>query len=257
MEEVLKFFALGCVQGLTEFLPVSSSGHLVLAGEVLGVRFFSVAVPVLLHLASIMAVCVAMRREIGQILKCERRVILLLVMGTIPSGVLYLAIGERIEALFDSVPVVLVSLGVTGVVFLFIERFSRPSREFRELNVLEATGIGVAQAVAMVPGISRSGMTVSAGLGLGVSRAGAVQFAFLLSIPAIGGGAVVKLSSPSELLSAGPTLALIVGFLASLGSSYLAIRILLRVVVKGKLWGFGVYCIVVAVTFGLLYYTGG
>jgi len=237
---------LGILQGLTEFLPVSSSGHLVLAEAILGVKQPGVSFEVVVHLGSLLAVLIFFRQPIlGMIhslfnrqLKSERATIWYLVVGTIPAAVLGLLLEDYFEAAFSRPFYSALALLVTGGILLST-RWAANRR--RPLSWRNALGIGLAQALAILPGISRSGSTISAGLHAGVEPSRAAEFSFLLAIPAIGGAAVLKghelLNLPSEL--AGPYLAAaVVSFLTSL----LAVYLVLAAVRRGRFEYFAYYC---------------
>ena len=262
MNQVASFGLVGCVQGLAEFLPISSSGHIELAKHFLGTAAFGpeesqVAMDVFFHLGSLVAVLFIMRREIIAMLTGRYRLILLLAVATVPAGIAYTTAKGAIEGLFaNNVPAVLVGLLVTGVVLVIAERFAVGHRAMDELSVWDALIIGIAQAIALPPGISRSGMTLTGGFVTGLSREAAARFAFLLAIPAIGGASLVKLRHPAEVFAGIPPAALAAGFLASAVTSYVGLKFLLRVVVGGKLWAFGVYCFCVVMIVGALYVGG-
>ncbi|MGH2733203.1 MAG: undecaprenyl-diphosphate phosphatase [Actinomycetota bacterium] len=254
-------FTLGGVQGFTEFLPISSSAHLVLVPTLLGWRRPSLAFDVLLHVASLMAVLVYFRAELGQILMGlrragpGRRLLGLLVVATIPAALTGLLLGKPLERTFDRPRAVALELMATGLILLVAEVFARRRQaggKEKEDSTTEglagvvkagsALVIGAAQAVAILPGISRSGVTIVAGLGTGLSRSQAARFSFLMAIPALAGAAVLKLPELPRLdLGPGP---LVVGFLASLISSYLAIGGMIGYLQRRGLHPFAIYCLV-------------
>ncbi len=251
---------LGAVQGFTEFLPISSSAHLVLVPTLLGWRRPSLAFDILLHGASLVAVLVYFRAELGQILAGlrrpgpGRRLLGLLVVATIPAAAIGLFLAEPLERTFDRPRAVAIELMATGLILLAAETFARRRRMRSQeedstaedlagaVRARSALAIGVAQAVAILPGISRSGVTIAAGLGTGLSRSQAARFSFLMSIPALAGAAILKLPELPRLdLGAGP---LIAGFLASLISSYLAIGGMIGYLQRRGLHPFAIYCLV-------------
>jgi undecaprenyl-diphosphatase len=252
---------LGAVQGFTEFLPISSSAHLVLVPTLLGWRRPSLAFDILLHAASLMAVLVYFRAELLTILAGlgkagpGRRLLGLLVVATIPAAAIGFFLAEPLERTFDRPRAVAVELVATGLILLLAETVARrrqePSGRKEDATAEELAGavkagsalaIGMAQAAAILPGISRSGVTIVAGLGTGLSRPQAARFSFLMAIPALAGAAVLKLPELPELhLGTG---ALIVGFLASLISSYLAIGGMIGYLQRRGLRPFAVYCLI-------------
>lgn len=251
---MLQDIILGLVQGLTEFLPISSSGHLVLVPAVLGWEEPSLTFDILLHLGTLLAVVLYFRRELlglilgvcgrGQDPAIARRLAGYLVIGTIPAAVAGLALGDVFERLFQSPLWVCGELVVTALVLLATERLGERA-ERRDLDGRAATAIGLAQAVAIAPGISRSGTTIGAGLWLGLPREEATRFSFLLSIPAIAGAGLVSLGDV-----AGGRFELTAGVMAGVAaagiSGYLSIGGLLRYVRTRSLGVFAAYLLVVA-----------
>ncbi|MFH1687836.1 MAG: undecaprenyl-diphosphatase UppP [bacterium] len=237
---------LGILQGLTEFLPVSSSGHLVLGEAILGVRQSGVAFEVMVHLGTLAAVLVYFREPIGRLVQClicsemkaERRMLAYLAVGTIPAGLVGVLFKDHFEAMFDSPLAVSMMLFVTGGLLLSTRWI--PGQR-RELSVIAAIIIGCGQALAILPGISRSGSTIATGLWLGIEPSKAAEFSFLLAIPAIAGAAVLSLGDLGSLASSlwGPYLVgALVSFVVALGAVYLV----LETVRRGKLSWFAYYC---------------
>ncbi len=251
---MLQEIVLGLVQGLTEFLPISSSGHLVIVPAVLGWDKPSLTFDVLLHLGTLVAVVAYFRRELldlalgvlgkGPNVERERRLALYIVIATIPAGVLGLVFGDFFESLFDRPLYTCGELVATALILLATERFGERAAR-RELDGKGAALIGVAQAVAISPGISRSGATIGGGLILGLSREEATRFSFLMSIPAIAGAGVLSLS---DVAGGGLdiTAGVIIGVIASGVSGYLAIGALLKFVRTHSLNVFAAYLLVVA-----------
>lgn len=242
---------LGLVQGLTEFFPVSSSGHLVIAGALLGVQHESLAFDVMVHLATLVAVLIALKDDWYPILlgllghpehrESGRRKFVLVVAGSIPIAAVGLLLNDHIEALFASPAVAAAMLFVTGgILWAGASRAGREGRALDEIGIAGALLIGCGQALAIVPGISRSGTTTAAGLFAGLEQEGAARFAFLLAIPAILGATLLEVPDIIEAgLEAGAPL--IAGGLAAGLSGYAAIALFLRFLKKGSLKGFAVY----------------
>jgi undecaprenyl-diphosphatase len=221
---------LAVVQGVTEFLPVSSSGHLVLAQFLLDVGQGSILEDVMLHLGTLVAVVVYYRRDLVRLTRdvvrfdgdergtAARAYVAALAVATVPAVVVGLGLKDGIETLFDSVPLVLAALAVTGTL-LFATRWIRHGTT--PIDMRRALLIGVAQAVAIVPGCSRSGWTIATALLVGVPPAEAARFSFLMSIPVILGASVVEIrdasgaDAPFSALGLGIVLSALVG-LASL-----------------------------------------
>ena len=249
---ILAALGLGILQGLTEFLPVSSSGHLALAEYFLNVESPGVTFEVFVHFGTALAVIVYFRNRIGAIIAAvsmwalrrahspdDARLGLLLVLGTVPAAVVGVLFERRVEAAFGNPILVSSLLLVTGFVLWATRMLPVGTR--REGRASDALLIGVAQAAAILPGISRSGATISAGMGLKLKREAAAEFAFLLSVPIILGATVVNLG---DALGAGSAFgsSIAVGTAAAFGSALPAIAVLMRVVKTGTFHRFAYYC---------------
>ena len=242
---------LGLVQGLTEFLPISSSGHLVLVPSMLGWERPALGLTVMLHLGTLVALLLYFRHDLLGLLAgalgkgpdpgASRRVIRFLAVGTIPAVVAGLALGGFFEESFHRPYQSSAELLLTALILLGTERFGQRAAR-HALDDGRAFGIGVAQAVAIMPGISRSGATIGAGLLAGLTREEATRFSFLLSIPAIAGAGVLD-AVEGELSVTAASLA---GTVAAGISSFLAIHYLLRFVRSHSLTVFCWYLIVFA-----------
>jgi undecaprenyl-diphosphatase len=239
---------LGLVQGLTEFLPISSSGHLVVAEAAVGLRTPGVLVEVAVHVATLLAVVLVYRARLGGLLagavKGERaawRYIGLLALGSVPAAVVGLLFAEWFERVFDSLLIVGADFLVTGFILWSTRAVLGASRR-EEPTPAGSAGIGLAQALAIMPGISRSGATVAAGLWHGVDPVRAAEFSFLLAIPAIAGAAVLQvphLSTDMASVGGGP---LALGFAAALISGVAAIRFLVVLLKRGAFHRFAPSC---------------
>lgn len=246
----LDAFLLGLIQGLTEFLPVSSSGHLVLLGHLLGVADQGLTFEIWLHLATLVAVVIALRNDLLVILRSlhpkaasgiaipGRRLFIGVMVGTIPAVLVGLFLRDPVEAAFASVRVVGVDLLVTAGILWLSKRFLG-GRAL--LTPVRAWWVGVAQALAILPGISRAGATLAMGLGVGLPGVEAARFSFILSMPAILGAAVLDLPALTDLGSSAPG-SLAVGFVTAAVSGYVAVRIVWRVMERGRLALFAPYC---------------
>jgi undecaprenyl-diphosphatase len=235
---------LGALQGLTEFLPVSSSGHLVLARELLGVSDEApVEFVVLVHAGSLLAILAFFWRDILSLFTSRRRLIAWLIVGSLPAALVYMVLKDVIEGqLFENSVAVGIALLVTGSVLWLSERRAADRRSLDEVSWLDAVVVGVAQAIAIVPGISRSGMTVGSGLARGIERRAAVVFAFLLGSVAIGGATLIKGKKLVEMGAASGWAPLAASFLASLVVSLASLALLTLVVRRKRLFGFAIYC---------------
>ena len=259
---------LGAVQGLTEFLPVSSSGHLVLFQNLFGLKEPELLFDICLHVGTLSAVIIVFYREILDILKalfqiparmktaggfirlCQAdasiRMALLIVVGSIPTAVIGLLFKEITDQLFGSISVVGCMLLVTGTILWLTRRIRGEGRPVRQTTLKDALLIGIVQGLAIIPGISRSGSTISTALFLGVDRKVAGRYSFLLSIPAIVGALVLGLDTP-ELQTTIPMGTIIAGSVVSAVVGWFALVILLRVVDRGQLHRFAPYCWLVGI----------
>lgn len=262
--EIYQGVILGILQGLTEFLPVSSSGHLAL-----GQAFFGITEPVLffdvsLHMGTLMAVAVVFFQDIKQMvlalmrgikalfsggtaLKSVKedeniRLVLLIVAGSIPTAVLGLAVKSYVHTLFTSISFVGCMLLVTGTFLWMTRHVKKKGDGVMEFGVTRALFVGVCQGLAVIPGISRSGATISAGMYLGIDRETAARFSFLLSIPAIVGAELLSFKDFVEQGGAIDMAATVSGTLVSFVVGYGALVLLLRIVKNGRLYLFAPYC---------------
>ncbi|MBI2845375.1 MAG: undecaprenyl-diphosphatase UppP [Chloroflexi bacterium] len=264
---------LGIVQGATEFLPISSSGHLVLVPWLLGWPQPGLAFDAFLHLGTLVAVLVYFRRELIQLLVAwlasirytsigdepNRRLAWLIILGTLPAALLGIAFEGFFANFFSAPQAVSVFLLGTALILWLGEKMQPALDAAREkhqwgmagLSLWDALLIGLAQAVAILPGISRSGATISAGLWRGLRREEAARFSFLLSAPVVLGAGMLKfwdLLQSAEFGNLGPIL--LSGFLAALISGYLAINFLLSFLQRRNLYPFALYCLLLgSITF--------
>jgi len=257
---VLAAIIWGLVQGLTEFLPISSSGHLVVVPaflDSLGVDVSapSLAVSAVLHLGTLIAVLVYFRGDVMSVLRMARdpagrKIALLVAVGTVPA-LIGLPLKSRLESIQDDVTYVGIALMATGVILVVGHRLARGARALLEGRVSDAVVVGLAQAFALIPGISRSGVTIAAGNGRGFEPIEAARFSFLLGIPAIAGAGLISL--PEVLAEGGLGLELLIGLVVAAASGYLAIAVLLAALRRVGLAPFAVYCFVVGgLTVGFL-----
>ena len=259
---------LGVVQGLTELLPVSSSGHLALVPALCGWDQPPLEFTVAVHVGTAVAVCVYFRSDLRDILWAVWRVVRrrgetsdgsedvhsnaalggLLILGSVPAAVAGLILEDIVEASFGSVTYVGAFLIVTACVLWAAERLSRREAGRTALNWRDAVLIGVGQAFALFPGISRSGATIGTGMAIGLTSAAAVRFAFLLSIPVIlGGGVLQGVRALERSLPLDQLGCYAVGAVVSALSAWVAIGLVFGAVRRGRLSWFGVYCAAVGV----------
>jgi len=252
---VFQAFVLGIIQGLSEFLPISSSAHLALAPWILHWRDPGLAFDVALHFGTLVAVLWYFRAEWVALLLAakdivvrrrvqterERRVVFL-ILATIPGAIAGLAFEKQAESTFRDPRLVAVALIVMGVLLWAIDRFARRDRGLARMRWSDALLIGIAQMFAIIPGVSRSGSTITAGRALTFEREDAAVFSFLMSMPIIAAAAVLKV--PQALREQGLSAPMIVGVLASALSGWLAIAVLLRVVSRHSYGVFAAYRII-------------
>lgn len=247
---------LGVLQGATEFLPISSSAHLVLAPWLLGwdspgllfdtmVHWGTLAAVLLYFWRDILRLIVAGLRALGQrsLADPDARIAWGIVLGTLPAVTLGLLFEDLFEALFLNPRAVSAFLLITALLLFLAERVGQRRRALPELSLVDAILIGLGQAIAIAPGVSRSGATIAAGLARGLRREAAARFSFLLSVPAIvGAGALQLVRAASGEGGGTPLLTLLLGFAAAAVAGYVCIRFLLRYLQRGSLYGFVVYC---------------
>jgi undecaprenyl-diphosphatase len=247
---LIEIVVLAVIQGLTEFLPVSSSGHLVVANalmEAIGRPPAKdlIEVSIVLHLGTLAAVLVFYRQEIWALLTSDRRVIGLLVFASVPAAVVGLVLLKVFDGAGLENPLVAgLMFPVTAAGLLWISRRENSEGHYRDLPLGRAMWVGILQALAILPGISRSGATIVGGLSAGLSRNSAATFSFLLAIPVIGGGGLLKAVDAWQKGSAGTGLGVLVaGFLVSMLVGLVALRILIGWLRAGQLYWFAYYLI--------------
>lgn len=251
---------------MTEFIPISSSGHLVIVPEVLGWPSPGLSFDVLLHVASLIALVAYFYKDLlgvaRGVLVRDRgslRLLALLVIGTIPAVIAGFGLSDYFEGTFTDARSAAIQLVITAAILVAGEQALawhqrraalRPLKSMAEINPFDAGLIGIAQAISILPGISRSGSTISAGLALRVTRDDSARFGFLLAVPALFGAALVQVPDLGQTpVGIGAAAA---GFLASLVSSYVAIAGLIRYLRNRTLYPFAIYCVVAGVIFFLI-----
>lgn len=254
----------GLVQGLTEFIPISSTAHMVILGYILGVPTPGLTFEIFLHLASLLAVLIYFRKDLFQLTlgsyrsflpgateehRTDRRVVIYLLVATLITGVLGLFLVNFLGDSIKSPTLVASALLLTAILLIVVERAKRlGDRGPGNLRMLDAILIGLIQTAAVVPGISRSGSTLIAGLALGLNRVTAVRFSFLLSIPVLAGSSLVAIKdiSAGDLTAISP-LALGVSFFTSFLASMASIVWLIRMLKQQRLYWFSIYLFLMAI----------
>lgn len=258
--EILKSIILGLVQGLSEFLPISSSGHLVIFEDILNFHQDGIAFEVFVHFGTLLSIFVAFRKELKQMILAPIEVWLrkssdeelkeylrwdfFVIVATIPAGIIGLAFKDQIETAFSNVLFVYFMLAITGLIMSLTTKLKSKKKPFSVKNTFI---MGIAQSFAILPGISRSGSTIFAGLAQGIEREKVARFSFIMSIPAVFGAVLLKVKDVLEVgIDSNAMVNYIVGTIVAFISGYFAIIWLLDIVKKGKLQWFGYYCFLVS-----------
>ncbi len=244
--DIIKVMVLGLIQGLTEFLPVSSSGHLVLFQNIFGIEEATQAFSILLHTATLIAVFIYYWKDIWALMRHPfQRMTALLIAGTIPTVIIALLFNDTFDSIFGGGKFIGFNFIFTGLILLYADSRKGGRKKVRNMSIFDALVVGLMQGIAILPAVSRSGMTISACLSRGMDRENAARFSFLLSIPAILGAMVLTikdmLSGDVALVETFGVVPMIVGFVTAAVSGYLAIRFMVEVIKKGKLKWFSVY----------------
>ncbi|MBM7702595.1 undecaprenyl-diphosphate phosphatase [Metabacillus iocasae] len=256
---IIKYLILGLFQGFTEPIPISSSGHLVLVQELMGVKIEGLSFELLVNAASLIAVLIIYREDIVRLVvnglryiktkdvdaKSDFQFIIYLIVATIPAGVIGVLYGDYIAATFKDVKVLGFALLATGVA-LWIIRNLRGRKNDAALSMKDAIIIGLAQAVALIPGISRSGATIVAAMLRGTKQETALRFSFLLFIPVSLGGTILAITDLLEDKNlAQLAVPYAVAFLGSLVASYFSLKWFMGIMARGNLKYFAIYCFIV------------
>jgi len=244
---ILQAIILGIIQGITEWLPISSSGHLVIAGQLFNLNE-DLSLTILLHLASLIVIIYIFRDYIKLILTKQRRTLIWIVVATIFTALIGLSFKNQIEQAFTSL--LAVSIGLLFTAFLlFLVKYTEKRIEKRKneqtTSFFDAILIGIFQGIAILPGVSRSGATISASLIRGLNRETAAKLSFMLFIPAILGATILqfdKFTITQEVF-----LPYVLAVVATILTSYITIKLLLRLILNKKFYVFGYYCLVLGI----------
>jgi undecaprenyl-diphosphatase len=264
----LQAIALGILQGLSEFLPISSSAHLTLAPWLFGWDDPGLAFDVALHFGTLLAVLWYFRMEwaalvraafgiitTGRIETPEKRRVIFLIIATIPGAIGGYVLQSRAESAFRSPQIIAIALIVMGIILWLVDKLTAQARVLGEMRWLDALLIGLAQVIALIPGVSRSGSTITTGRGLRFDRESAAEFSFLMSMPII--AAAVIMEGPKALAQGGLTSELMSGVVASAISGWLAISILMRYVSKHSYGIFAFYRVALGIAVLAVIYARG
>lgn len=249
----LEALVLGIVQGLTEYLPVSSSGHLAIGSALFGIEGEeNLAFTIVVHVATVFSTLVILWKEIEWIFRglfkfemnSETRYAINILISMIPIGIVGVFFKDTVEAIFGSGLLIVGCMLLVTAALLAFSYYAKP-RQKENISMKDAFIIGLSQACAVLPGLSRSGTTIATGLLLGNNKARLAQFSFLMVIPPILGEAlldILKLVKGEDIAGDIPTLSLVVGFVAAFLSGCLACKWMINIVKKGKLIYFAIYC---------------
>jgi len=241
--DIFQAVILGIVQALTEFLPVSSSGHLVLFQKLFHISEPPIFFDTLVHAGSLLAIIFYLR---GELVKVTKNMIFLVIVGTVPIAVFGLLLKDSIDNVFSSLSLVGFSFIGTGLILsstLFVKKFER---RLEKIDWTDSVFVGFFQALALLPGISRSGSTIVAGLWRGMTQESSFRLSFFLAIPAILGALVLQLLDISEIGS-GDMLTGLIGLAVSFVFGILALRLLEKALLQGRLYLFAVYCFILGI----------
>lgn len=262
---------LGITQGLTEFLPISSSGHLIIIPRIIGWKGHSLAFDVMLHFATFCAIIIYFRREWIEIFREgflgirekrlmaseKRRLFWGIVIATIPAAIFGSLVAEEAEYYFRNPLLVALMLGIFGIVLYISEVYGGKNKSLRDITWQIALLIGLAQMFAIIPGVSRSGVTISAALALGMNRDSSVRFSFLLGAPIIFAAGCYSARGLAEISNVISWGALLAGFIASFLTSIIAIHFLLGYIRRHSFTIFAIYRLMLSVAIAILIFWRG
>lgn len=239
---IIEAIILGVVQGLTEFLPVSSSGHLVLLQKAFGINEGTMLFTIMLHIGTLISIFIVFWKDIVEMIKKPfSKLALLIIIATIPTVVIALLLKDVVENAFSSASYLGYGFLLTGIILWSVESMKPGTKELKEMTYLNAVIIGVAQGFAIFPAISRSGSTIAGALFQKLDRKFAARFSFLMSIPAILGSLVFQAKDIIGEGIAVEWVPVLIGTLAAAISGYLAIRLMMQIISKYSLKYFSVY----------------
>jgi len=233
---ILQLLILGVIQGITEWLPVSSSGHLAIISEILGLKE-DLGFYVMLHFATLLVLLIYFRKDIISLLKLENKLLYYLIIGTIPIGIIGYFFHNIIESFFSNLIYIGIFLIINSIILYSTKYFKGEKR----LNFKNSFLVGLFQAIALLPGISRSGITIGSSLILKIKKQDAINFSFLLAIPAILGATILEIKNFSfDYLH-------IPGFFAAFITGYITLSVLIKLIKENKFYIFSYYCFVMGV----------
>lgn len=248
---IIQAIILGIAQGLAEFLPISSSGHLLLLQKIFGIQEGNMTFTILVHVATLIPVLYVYRDIIFSLIRRPfQKLTLFLILGTIPAVIVTLLFGDFIDELFSAGYFLAFGFIITGLFLIYADTVPYGRKKIKHMSGIDALIVGCLQAIAIAPGISRSGSTITASLNRQLDRETAAKFSFLLSVPAILGGAVLEVKSFLESDAAfldGSVLPYIFGFIAAMVSGFFAINFMINIIKQCKLKYFSIYVFALAI----------
>lgn len=227
--EALRIIILGIIQGLTEFIPVSSSAHLIIVRELLRWEDMGLSFDMAIHLGTLLALIIYMRKDWYKILTRNRYLLFLVILATIPGAIFGLLLENIAETYFRSLLIIGIAMSIFGIVLFTVDRLSKHNRSLESIGIRDAVIVGFSQILALIPGVSRSGATLTGAFLCGFKRSDSARFSFLLSVPIIGGAGLVSLlkiiREPSSSLS---IFGLFLGIITSFIFGYIAVHFMLN-----------------------------
>ncbi len=243
---MIEVIVSGILQGITEFLPISSSAHLVILHNLIGFKEQELLFDIFLHLGTLLSICLVFRKDIGQLFS-KRQTVLQISFATVITVIVAFIFLKKIEEGFKDLRFVGWMLLVTGAWLFLGSVFDKGIKIKKPISIWKSAVIGLSQGIAAFPGISRSGSTISTGLILGLNREESARFSFLLSVPAIILAFIYKINGFGETLGSISIPNAFLGLITSCIVGILSLKLLLRIIYKGKLYWFGFYCIAVSI----------
>ncbi len=270
--DLLKLIILAIVQGISEILPISSSGHLIICQELLGMDISNMSLAIFLHIGSLLAVMLYYRKTLislqvdtfKYILRKDKSskakesfsLMIKIIIACIPAGIAGLLLKKPIENIFTNTLFVGINLFITGILLLLLTR-KKGTKEVKDMSYFDAFKIGLFQMIGILPGISRSGITTIGGKATKLNDESAINFAFLLFIPiALGTGLleIIELCNGTLVLSEGQIVLYVIGVIVSFMVTYLALITIFKIIKKGKLHYFAYYCFIIALIVIVLHF---
>ncbi len=245
---LLQAVVLGIVQGITEFFPISSSGHLVIFQSLFGLKEPQLAFDVFLHFGTLISIIVFFRKDIISLFGENRKTLLFIIIASVPTFIIGFFAKDAVEKFFGMPRIVGFMLCLTGVWLFAAYIYCKYSRKKeRGLGVVNSIIVGIAQGIAVMPGISRSGATIATGMLSGLSKEEAFRFSFLLALPAVFGASVLKAHKITEGVMGEDAVLFLAGGMIAAITGFIAIKVLLRLIKADKFQLFGIYCVLAGI----------